>query len=83
MLGTCNAGGPLRVRLEGGGCEGGAPTRGIHAARYRGERLLIATRAPLMRRRAHAGSARVGVALLDGKPSASAAAVGLPIAHPP
>lgn len=83
MLDTCNAVGQLRVRLEGGGCEGGAQTRGIYAVRYRGERLLIATRAPLMRRRAQSRSAQVGVALLNGKASASAAAVGLPIAHPP
>ena len=77
MLDTWNAVGQILVRLEGVGYEGRAQMLGIYAVRYRGERLLIVTRALVMRSRAQGMRTKVGTALLDGKPTGSAAAVEL------
>ena len=77
MLDTWNAVGQILVRLEGVGYEGRAQMLGIYAVRFRGERLLIVTRALVMRSPAQGMSTKVGAALLDGKPSGSAAAVEL------
>ena len=77
MLDTWNAVGQILVRLEGVGYESRAQMLGIYAVGYRGERLLIVTRALVMRSQAQGMSTKVGAALLDGKPSGSAAAVEL------
>lgn len=77
MLDTWNAVGQILVRLDGVGYEGRAQMLGIYAVRYRGERLLVVTRALVMRSRAQGMSTKVGATWLDGKPSGSAAAVEL------
>ncbi len=77
MLDTWNAVGQLLVRTDGVTYEGRAQMLGLYSVRYRGERLLILTRAQVLDPKAPAMATRVGAARLDGSPSGSDASVDL------
>jgi len=76
MLDTWNAVGQILVRTDGATYEGRAQMLGLYDVRYRGERFLVLTRA-LALTSDHQMTTRVSVALQDGKPDGSDAAIAL------
>jgi len=76
MLDTWNAVGQILVRTEGATYEGRAQMLGLYDVRYRGERFLVLTRA-LALTSDRQMTTRVSVALQDGKPDGSNAAIVL------
>lgn len=77
MLDTWNAVGQVLVRLDGVSYEGRSQMLGLYDVRYRGEHLLIVTRARVMQTPGDAMLTEVGALQHDGKPSDSAAAAEL------
>ena len=76
MLDTWNAVGQVLVRTDGVTYEGRAQMLGLYDVRYRGERFLVLTRA-LALTSDRQMTTRVAVALQDGKPDGSDAAIEL------
>lgn len=76
MLDAWNAVGQVLVRTDGVTYEGRAQMLGLYDVRYRGERFLILTRA-LALTSDRQMTTRVSVALQDGKPDGSDAAIAL------
>jgi len=76
MLDTWNAVGQILVRTDGVAYEGRAQMLGLYDVRYRGERFLVLTRA-LALTSDRQMTTRVTVALQDGKPDGSDAAIEL------
>jgi hypothetical protein len=77
MNDTWNTVGQVLVRLDGVTYESRAQMLGIHAVRYRGERMLIRTQAVVMRDPTDRMRTRVLALKMDGKPNASPAAIEL------
>jgi len=77
MLYTWNAVGQVLVRLDGVSYQGRSQMLGLYDERYRGEHLLIVTRARVMRTSGDGMLTEVGALQHDGKPSDSAAAAEL------
>ena len=77
MLDTWNAVGQVLVRLDGVGYQGRSQMLGLYDVRYRGEHLLIVTRARVMRTPEDGMVTEVGALQHDGKLSDSAAAAEL------
>lgn len=77
MLDTWNAVGQVLVRTDGITYRGRAQMLGLYDVEFRGERFLVLTRALLVDSHGHGMSTRVSVALQDGKPDGSAAALAL------
>jgi hypothetical protein len=76
MLDTWNAVGQILVRTDGATYEGRAQMLGLYDVRYRGERFLVLTRA-LALTSDRQMTTKVSVALRDGKPDGSDAAIEL------
>jgi len=76
MLDTWNAVGQILVRTDGATYEGRAQMLGLYDVRYRGERFLVLTRA-LALTSDRQMTTKVSVALQDGKPDGSNAAIEL------
>jgi hypothetical protein len=77
MNDTWNTVGQVLVRLDGVAYESRSQMLGIHAVRYRGERMLILTRAVVLRDAGDTMSTRVLALQPDGKPDTGPAAVEL------
>jgi hypothetical protein len=77
MLDTWNAIGEIVVRMSGVTYESRAQMLGLYEVRYRGEKLLIVTRAQVVNSQGRGMSTRVSALGSDGKPSDSAAATEL------
>lgn len=77
MLDTWNAVGQILVRLDGVIYQGRSQMLGLYDVRYRGEPLLIVTRARVMQGPADGMVTEVGALQQDGKPNDSAAGVEL------
>lgn len=77
MLDTWNAVGQILVRLDGVTYQGRSQMLGLYDVRYRGEPLLIVTRARVMQGPADGMVTEVDALQQDGKPSDSAAGVEL------
>lgn len=73
MLDTWNAVGQILVRTDGVTYEGRSQMLGIYAVRFRGENLLVVTRALVMTGPGQGMLTRVDAVLKDGKASSSAA----------
>lgn len=76
-LDTWNAVGQLLVRTEGVDYKGRAQKLGLYDVEYRGEKLLILTKALLLSSEIKVTTTEVRVALHDGKPNHSAPAIEL------
>ena len=77
MLDAWNAAGQILVRLDGLDYEGRSQMLGIYVVRYRGESLMIVTRALVLSGQADGMLTRISAVSGDGMPSGSAAAVEL------
>ena len=77
MLDTWNAVGQILVRLDDVVYRGRSQMLGLYDVRYRGEPLLIVTRARVMQRPSDGMVTDVGALQQDGQPNDSAAAVEL------
>jgi hypothetical protein len=77
MLDTWNAVGQILVRTDGATYKGRAQMLGLYDVRYRGERFLVLTRALGLTGDRQVMNTKVSVALQDGSPDVSAAAIGL------
>ncbi|MEG3183073.1 hypothetical protein [Novilysobacter erysipheiresistens] len=77
MLDTWNAVGQILVRLDGVTYQGRSQMLGLYDVRYRGEPLLIVTRARVMQGPADGMVTEVDALQQDGKPSDSAAGTEL------